>query len=227
MSYVSNQDIQEIKEAKEVKKDPTPHELPIVNYYTAPYELHVPYSGRLAQHVKEAFVSKIMESLKEIKVNLPLIKEIKKTDRYAKHMKSLVVNKLRTLREKMLWKTRRGEGLLGPNGISSGKFEEGFGGNVRSCSGNGGRGGFIAGRGGGSLAKRLMKSKDGLAGEGFVILGGRSSKYLDGWVGAGGGEVKGGGVDFGVSRTLLGEIPREIIGESSGEAFGFDGGAVR
>ncbi|GKB18103.1 hypothetical protein Tco_0852026 [Tanacetum coccineum] len=41
-------------------------------------------------------------------------------------------------------------------------------------------------------------------------------EYLDGWVGAGGGEVKGGGVDFRVSRTLLGEIPEEIIGESGG-----------
>ncbi|GJW54993.1 hypothetical protein Tco_0099078 [Tanacetum coccineum] len=42
---------------------------------------------------------------------------------------------------------------------------------------------------------------------------------------AGGGEVKGGGVDFGASRTLLGEIPRDIMGESDGEAFGVDGGA--
>nr|GEW06377.1 reverse transcriptase domain-containing protein [Tanacetum cinerariifolium] len=42
---------------------------------------------------------------------------------------------------------------------------------------------------------------------------------LDGWVGAGRGEVKGGGVDFGVSRILLGEILREIIGESGGGKF--------
>ncbi|GKE55265.1 hypothetical protein Tco_1494450 [Tanacetum coccineum] len=48
---------------------------------------------------------------------------------------------------------------------------------------------------------------------------------LDSWVRAGGGEVKGGGVVFGVSRTLLGEIPRDIIGESGGEAFEVDGGA--
>ncbi|GJR63784.1 hypothetical protein Tco_1505946 [Tanacetum coccineum] len=47
---------------------------------------------------------------------------------------------------------------------------------------------------------------------------------LDGWVGAGGGEVKGGGVVFGVSSILLGEILRDIIGESGGEAFGVDGG---
>ncbi|GJW38101.1 hypothetical protein Tco_0063946 [Tanacetum coccineum] len=48
---------------------------------------------------------------------------------------------------------------------------------------------------------------------------------LDGWVGDGGGEVKGGGVDFGVSRTLLGEIHGDIMGESGGEAFGVNGGA--
>ncbi|GJX60621.1 hypothetical protein Tco_0292011 [Tanacetum coccineum] len=40
-----------------------------------------------------------------------------------------------------------------------------------------------------------------------------------------GGEVKGGGVDFEVSRILLGVIPRDIIGESGGEAFGVDRGA--
>ncbi|GJY63408.1 hypothetical protein Tco_0464868 [Tanacetum coccineum] len=58
--------------------------------------------------------------------------------------------------------------------------------------GNGRRGGSIAGRGGGSLSKRLMVSKDGLGGGGFLVLGGRSS------IGAGGGKVKGGGDDFGV-----------------------------
>ncbi|GJX29759.1 hypothetical protein Tco_0237838 [Tanacetum coccineum] len=117
----------------------------------------------------------------------------------------------------------KGKGLLGPNGGSCGKFEGGFGG---SCGGNVGRGGSVVERGGGSLAKRSMESNDGLGGGGFAVLGGTSSseskKCLDGWVGAGGGEVKGGGVDFGVSRTLLGEIPREIMGESDGEAFGVD-----
>ncbi|GJR84470.1 retrovirus-related pol polyprotein from transposon TNT 1-94 [Tanacetum coccineum] len=48
---------------------------------------------------------------------------------------------------------------------------------------------------------------------------------LDSWVGAGGGEVKGGGVVFGVSKILLGVILRDIMGESDGEAFGVDGGA--
>ncbi|GJX49725.1 hypothetical protein Tco_0276570 [Tanacetum coccineum] len=50
-------------------------------------------------------------------------------------------------------------------------------------------------------------------------------KCLDGWVRAGGGEVKGGGVVFGVSRILLGKIPEDIMGESDSEAFGVDGGA--
>ncbi|GKD28110.1 hypothetical protein Tco_1234324, partial [Tanacetum coccineum] len=44
-------------------------------------------------------------------------------------------------------------------------------------------------------------------------------------VGAGGGEVKGGGVVFGVSRILLGVILKDFMGESGGEAFRVDGGA--
>ncbi|GJY86348.1 hypothetical protein Tco_0500374 [Tanacetum coccineum] len=61
-----------------------------------------------------------------------------------------------------------------------------------------------------------MDSKEGLGGGGFVVLG----------VGAGGGEVKGGGVGFGVVKSLLREIPGDVIGESGGETFGVDGGAV-
>ncbi|GJR43470.1 hypothetical protein Tco_1311573 [Tanacetum coccineum] len=89
---------------------------------------------------------------------------------------------------------------------------------------------------------------------GFVVLGGRSgresknvcgevgeveemsstgSKFmvkgeecLEGCVDAGRGEVNGGGDDFGVSKSLLGEIPRVVIGESGGEIFGDDRGVV-
>ncbi|GKC59577.1 hypothetical protein Tco_1087175, partial [Tanacetum coccineum] len=114
----------------------------------------------------------------------------------------------------------------------------------------GGRGGSITRIGGVSLAKRSMDSNDGLGGGGFVVVGGRSSSVsksvcrevrgvenkssvgsklmasgeecLDGWVGAGGGEVKGGGVVFGVSKIFLGVIPGDIIRESGGEAFGLD-----
>ncbi|GJV55146.1 hypothetical protein Tco_1456151 [Tanacetum coccineum] len=68
------------------------------------------------------------------------------------------------------------KGLVGgPNGGSGEKFEGGLGINVGSCGGKGGRGGLIAQRGGGSLAKRSMESKDVLGGGGFVVLGGRSS----------------------------------------------------
>ncbi|GJY60562.1 hypothetical protein Tco_0461219, partial [Tanacetum coccineum] len=95
-----------------------------------------------------------------------------------------------------------------PNGRSGGKLEGGFWENVISSGGNGGRGGSIAGRGevGGVENKSSMGSK-------FMANG---EECLDGWVEAGGGEVKGGGVDFGVSRTLLGEIPRESGGEELG-----------
>ncbi|GKB10448.1 hypothetical protein Tco_0844371 [Tanacetum coccineum] len=61
-----------------------------------------------------------------------------------------------------------------------------------------------------------------LVGSKFMASG---EECLDGWVGAGGGEVKGDGVVFGVSKILLGEIPEDIMGESGGEAFGVDGGA--
>ncbi|GJX20908.1 hypothetical protein Tco_0223585 [Tanacetum coccineum] len=104
-------------------------------------------------------------------------------------------------------------------------LKEDFWRNIGSCGGNGGRGGSMAGRGGGSLAKRSMELKDGLCGGGSKFIA-NGEECLDGWVGAGGGEVKGGGVDFRVGRTLLGEIPREIMWESGGEAFEVHEGAV-
>ncbi|GKC59851.1 zinc knuckle CX2CX4HX4C containing protein [Tanacetum coccineum] len=51
---------------------------------------------RLEHHAEEALVHKTMESLEKIKINRPLLKEIRKTDNYAKHMKDLVENKPRT-----------------------------------------------------------------------------------------------------------------------------------
>ncbi|GJT18396.1 hypothetical protein Tco_0877102 [Tanacetum coccineum] len=103
-----------------------------------------------------------------------------------------------------------------------GKVEVGFGNfggggeEVRNYGGNGGRGCSIFRRGGGSLAICSMESKDGLGGE----------ECLDGWVGVGGGEVKGSGVDFGVTKSLLGEIHGENAGESGGEEFRVDGAAI-
>nr|GEZ77907.1 hypothetical protein [Tanacetum cinerariifolium] len=95
--------------------------------------------------------------------------------------------------------------------------------------GIGRRGGSIARIGEGSLAKHSMQSNDGLGGGGFTIVGSKfmasGEECLDGWVGVGGGEVKGGCVVFGVSMILLGVIPRDIMGESGGEAFIVDRGA--
>nr|GEZ31410.1 hypothetical protein [Tanacetum cinerariifolium] len=92
------------------------------------------------------------------------------------------------------------------------------------------RGGSIARMGGGSLAKHLMESNYGLGGvENKSLVGSKlmasGEECLDGWVRAGGGEVKGGGGVFRVSRILLSVIPEDIMGESGGEAFGVDGGS--
>ncbi|GKG60117.1 hypothetical protein Tco_0609781, partial [Tanacetum coccineum] len=54
----------------------------------------------------------------------------------------------------------------------------------------------------------------------------RGEECLEGCVGAGGGEVNEGRDEFGVSKSLLGEIPGIVIGESGGEIFGDDRGAV-
>ncbi|GJX07904.1 hypothetical protein Tco_0195836 [Tanacetum coccineum] len=73
-----------------------------------------------------------------------------------------------------------------------------------------------------------MDSNEGLGGGWFVVLGGKSSresKNTCGEVGSG-GEVNGGGDDFGVSKSLLGEIPGVVIKESDGETFGVNGGSV-
>ncbi|GJX81816.1 hypothetical protein Tco_0331297 [Tanacetum coccineum] len=104
------------------------------------------------------------------------------------------------------------KGLFGLHGRSGGKFKEGFGGDVGSLGGNGGRG----------EGKLWRSGKQKSVGSKFMASGEEGS---DGWVGAGRREVKGGGVDFRVSRTLLGEIPGDIMGESGGEAFRVDGGA--
>ncbi|GJR49665.1 hypothetical protein Tco_1400186 [Tanacetum coccineum] len=89
----------EVKEANETKMVTTSHDIPIITHYVTPYESPILFPGRLAHHAKEALMSRTMESLRKIRVKLPLIKEIRKTDDYARHMKNLVVNKPRTLEE--------------------------------------------------------------------------------------------------------------------------------
>ncbi|GKE71881.1 hypothetical protein Tco_1529953 [Tanacetum coccineum] len=50
--------------------------------------------------------------------------------------------------------------------------------------------------------------------------------FLDVWVGARGGVVKGGGVVFGVVRSSLGEKPGGARGVFGGESRGVEGGVV-
>ncbi|GKA70070.1 hypothetical protein Tco_0776134 [Tanacetum coccineum] len=110
-SSFSNEEVQEeteeLEEIKEVAAhhepapcEVTPINLPIVSYYEAPYEPSIPFLRCLKQHVEEALVHKAMESLKRIKINCPLLKEIRQTDDYAKHIKNLMVNKSRTSENK-------------------------------------------------------------------------------------------------------------------------------
>ncbi|GKC24435.1 hypothetical protein Tco_1026585 [Tanacetum coccineum] len=103
-------------------------------------------------------------------------------------------------------------------------------------------------------SKRLIDSNEGRGGGGLVVLGGKSSRdsknrckevggvekisstgskfmanredCLDGCDGAGGGEVKGGGVNFGVLKSSPGEIPGETIGERGGDKMGLGGGPI-
>ncbi|GKA16347.1 ribonuclease H-like domain-containing protein [Tanacetum coccineum] len=76
------------EEPKKVKQN--------VNYYVDPYEPLIPFPKRLEHHAEAAMVHQTMESLKKIKINRPLLKEIRQTDNYAKQMKYLVENKHRT-----------------------------------------------------------------------------------------------------------------------------------
>ncbi|GKC07247.1 protein kinase-like domain, concanavalin A-like lectin/glucanase domain protein [Tanacetum coccineum] len=76
------------EEPKKVKQN--------VNYYVDPYEPPIPFPKRLEHHAEEALVHQTMESLKKIKINRPLLKEIRQADNYTKQMKYLVENKPRT-----------------------------------------------------------------------------------------------------------------------------------
>nr|GEX95673.1 hypothetical protein [Tanacetum cinerariifolium] len=106
-SSFSDEDVQEkAKEVEEIEKvaahhEPahqkvTPSDLPIVSYYVAPYELSILFLRHLEQHTEEALIHYAMESLKRVKVNRPLLKEIRQTNDHAKHIKNLIVNKSRT-----------------------------------------------------------------------------------------------------------------------------------
>ncbi|GKB14845.1 reverse transcriptase domain-containing protein [Tanacetum coccineum] len=92
------------EEPKKVKKT--------INYYVDPYEPPIPFPKRLEHHAKEALVHQTMESLKKIKINRPLLKEIRQTDNYAKKMKYLVENKPRTQEDNKIRMNPRCSALL-------------------------------------------------------------------------------------------------------------------
>nr|GFA24852.1 hypothetical protein [Tanacetum cinerariifolium] len=79
-----------------IRKEEPKEEKQSVNYYVDPYEPPILFPRRLEQHAEEALVHKTIESLKKIKINRPLLKEIRQTDNYAKYIKDLVENKPRT-----------------------------------------------------------------------------------------------------------------------------------
>ncbi|GJV25314.1 hypothetical protein Tco_1378009 [Tanacetum coccineum] len=143
----------------------------------------------------------------------------------------MLQNKTKNDEKRMISRLESLELEKGHRGKIDGKFEGGGGGdNDISCGGNGGRGGSMVERGG-----RSSKESNNACEEvgGVEKISSTRSKLmvcseecLEGCVGAGGGEVSGGGDDFKVSKSLLGEIPGVMIGESGGEAFGEDGGAI-
>ncbi|GKC63695.1 hypothetical protein Tco_1096293, partial [Tanacetum coccineum] len=66
------------------------------SYYVEPYKPPISFPRRLEQHAEEALVHETMESLKKIRINRLLLKEIRQTDDYAKHMKNFVASKQKT-----------------------------------------------------------------------------------------------------------------------------------
>ncbi|GJZ39706.1 reverse transcriptase domain-containing protein, partial [Tanacetum coccineum] len=83
-----------------------------ISYYVKPYEPPIPFPRRLEQHAEEALVHETMESLMKIRVNSPLLKEIRQTDDYAKHIKNLVANKPKTEEDDEVRKNPRCSALL-------------------------------------------------------------------------------------------------------------------
>ncbi|GJU92352.1 reverse transcriptase domain-containing protein [Tanacetum coccineum] len=94
------------------KKEEPKKEKQNINYYVDPYEPPIPFPRRLEQHAEESLVHQTMESLNKIKINRPLLKEIRQTDNYAKQMKDLVENKPRTDEEKEIKMNPRCSALL-------------------------------------------------------------------------------------------------------------------
>nr|GEX07516.1 hypothetical protein [Tanacetum cinerariifolium] len=65
-----------------------------VSYYVEPYGPPIPFPKRLDQHAEEALVHETMESLKKIRINRPLLKEIRQIDHYSKYVSLTILVKL-------------------------------------------------------------------------------------------------------------------------------------
>ncbi|GJV76164.1 hypothetical protein Tco_1507748 [Tanacetum coccineum] len=108
------------------KKEEPKKEKQNINYYVDPYEPPIPFPRRLEQYAEESLVHQTMESLKKIKINRPLLKEIRHTDNYTKQMKELVENKTRIDEEKEIKMNPRCSALfqnhLPPKEQDSGSF---------------------------------------------------------------------------------------------------------
>ncbi|GJX95561.1 hypothetical protein Tco_0351359 [Tanacetum coccineum] len=94
-----------------------------------------------------------------------------------------------------------GKGLLRPNNVS--------------CGGNGSRGGSMARRGSGWLAKHSIVSNEGCGGRGLVVLGGSKliaigEDCLNGYDGAGEGEEKEVEMQLGLMEEPFGSRLEEI-----------------
>ncbi|GJV96869.1 hypothetical protein Tco_1548446 [Tanacetum coccineum] len=92
------------------------------------------------------------------------------------------------------------------------------------CGGNGERGGSMAGRGGGWLAKRSIVLNKGCGGGGLAVRGGRSLSESKKGRGDVGGVEKISSTDSKLMDNR--EIPGEVIGESGRDTIGLDGGSV-
>ncbi|GKA20284.1 hypothetical protein Tco_0700273 [Tanacetum coccineum] len=82
------------------------------SYYVEPYEPPIPFPRHLKQHAEEPLVHETMESLKKIRINRLLLKEIRQTDDYAKHMKNFVASKPNTKEDDEVWMNPRCYALL-------------------------------------------------------------------------------------------------------------------
>ncbi|GJX92763.1 lon protease 2, peroxisomal [Tanacetum coccineum] len=78
-----------MKKAREVKKEPVPRDLPFVNPYVPP----IPFLGCLKEQEDEAKAFRMLEGLKKLKINRPLIRTVKRMPEHLKYVKDVFSSK--------------------------------------------------------------------------------------------------------------------------------------